>query len=77
MTPQEFLAWRRRMGWSLATLARHLGMTSSRLACYETGWTRGQNKRPAPIPRHVELALKWLEHEAAQKKAGPAARGAA
>jgi transcriptional regulator with XRE-family HTH domain len=65
MTPQEFREWRRRMGWSLATLARYLGMTSSRLACYESGFTRGKDRRPAPIPRHIELALKWLEHEAA------------
>jgi transcriptional regulator with XRE-family HTH domain len=63
MTPEEFLAYRRRFGWSLATLARKLDVTASRLADYETGHTRGKESRPAPIPRVVALALKWLELE--------------
>ena len=50
MTPQEFVAFRKQLGWSLATLSRHIGMTASRLADYETGHTRGKNKKPAPIP---------------------------
>jgi transcriptional regulator with XRE-family HTH domain len=63
MTPLEFIAFRKQLGWSLATLSRHIGITSSRLADYETGYTRGKDKKPAPIPRVVELACKWLEHE--------------
>jgi transcriptional regulator with XRE-family HTH domain len=63
MTPAEFLAYRRRLGWSLSTLARKLGVGASRLADYEAGHTRGQNRRLAPIPKVVELALKWLEFE--------------
>jgi hypothetical protein len=61
MTPQEFIASRKQLGWSLATLSRHIGIT--RLADYETGYTRGKNKRPALIPRVVELACKWLKHD--------------
>jgi len=64
MTPQEFLAYRRRTGWSLSTLARKLGITASRLADYESGHSRGHDRRPAPIPKVVELALRWLELEA-------------
>jgi hypothetical protein len=63
MTPQEFIAFRKQLGWSLATLSRHIGITSSRLPDYETRYTRGKEKKPAPIPRVVELAFKWLEHE--------------
>jgi transcriptional regulator with XRE-family HTH domain len=68
VTPQEFTAFRKRLGWSLATLSRHLGITSSRLADYETGHTRGKTRKPAPIPKAVELACRWLEHEEAQKR---------
>jgi transcriptional regulator with XRE-family HTH domain len=61
MTSEEFLAYRRRLGWSLATLARKLGVGSSRLADYEAGHSRGKHRRPAPIPKTIELALRWLE----------------
>ena len=63
MTPQELIAFRKHLGWSLATLSRHIGITPSRLADYETGHTRGKVRKPAPIPLVVELACKWLEHE--------------
>jgi hypothetical protein len=39
------------------------GLWRLRLADYETGHTRVKNKKPAPIPRVVELACKWLECE--------------
>jgi len=68
MTSQEFVAFRRRLGWSLKTLGGHLGMHPSRLADFETGHSRGKVKKPAPIPRVVELACKWLGHEEAQKR---------
>ena len=68
MTPQELLAFRRRLGWSLKTLGGHLGMHASRLADFETGHSRGKVKKRAPIPRVVELACKWLEHDEAQKR---------
>jgi hypothetical protein len=63
MTPQEFIAFRKQLGWSLAMLSRHIGIISSRLTDYETGHTRGKDKKPAPIPWVLELARKWLEHE--------------
>jgi transcriptional regulator with XRE-family HTH domain len=63
MTPQEFIVFRKQLGWSLATLSRHIGITASWLADYETGHTRDKNKKPVPIPPVVELACKWLEHE--------------
>jgi transcriptional regulator with XRE-family HTH domain len=69
LTPEEFLAYRRRLGWSLATLARKLGVGSSRLADYEAGHSRGKNRRPAPIPKVIALALKWLELEEHSKTA--------
>ena len=55
MTPQEFVAFRKQLGWSLATLSRHIGITASRLADYETGHTRGKDKKPAPIPEWSSL----------------------
>ena len=52
------------MGWSLAELSRRLELSPSRVADYETGFTRGRERRPAPIPKVVELACAWLEeHE--------------
>ena len=74
MTPEEFIALRKQLGWSLATLSRHIGITASRLADYETGHTRGKNKKPASIPRVVELACKWLDH--AHRPITPAERAA-
>ena len=50
MVPQEFIAFRKRLGWSLATLSRRIGITASRLTDYETGHTRGKDKKPAQIP---------------------------
>jgi hypothetical protein len=41
MMPQEFIAFRKRLSWSLATLSRHISITPSRLADYDTGHTRG------------------------------------
>ena len=68
MTPQQFLAFRRRLGWSLKTLGGNLGMHPSRLADFESGHSRGKLKKPAPIPRVVELACRWLEHEETLKR---------
>jgi hypothetical protein len=74
MTPRELLAFRRRLGWSLKTLGNHLGMHPSRLADFESGHTRGKVKRPVTIPRVVELACRWLEHE--NRPLSPAERAA-
>jgi transcriptional regulator with XRE-family HTH domain len=68
MTPQQLTEFRTRMGWSLAELGRRLGLSPSRLADYEAGFTRGQERGPAPIPKVVELACAWLEeHEGKQQ----------
>jgi hypothetical protein len=63
MTPQELTEFRSRMGWSQAELE----LSPSRLADYETGFTRGQARRPAPIPKAVELACAWLEEHEGKK----------
>jgi transcriptional regulator with XRE-family HTH domain len=68
MTPQELTEFRTRMGWSQAELGRRLQLSPSRLADYETGFTRGQERRPAPIPKVVELACAWLEEREGKKK---------
>jgi len=51
MTPQELTEFRTRMGWSQAELGRRLELSPSRLADYEAGFTRGQERRPATIPK--------------------------
>jgi transcriptional regulator with XRE-family HTH domain len=68
MTPQELTQFRIRMGWSQAELGRRLEMSPSRLADYETGYTRGRERRPAPIPKVVELACAWLEEREGKKQ---------
>lgn len=62
MTPQELIEFRQRMGWDRGRLARELEISLSRIADYENGSTRGHRARPAPIPKVVELALRFLEH---------------
>ena len=61
MTPQDMIQLRARLGWSRDELARRLELSPSRLADYEAGQTRTKPPRPAPIPKTVELALRWLE----------------
>jgi transcriptional regulator with XRE-family HTH domain len=60
MTSQDLIRIRERMGWSRAELARQLEISSSRVVDYEIGHTRGQNAQPAPIPKLVELACRYL-----------------
>ena len=67
MTPQELTEFRTRMGWSQAELGRRLELSLSRLADYEAGFTRGQERRPATIPKVVELACAWLEEHEGKK----------
>ena len=77
MTPQDLIAFRARMGWGRAELARRLDISASRLADYELGHTRGKSPQPAPIPRLVELACAWLgEHERKSRPLTPAERAA-
>lgn len=60
MTGAEFTAWRQRLGLYRTDAAQLLDVSVSRLLDYERGSTRGSG-RPAPIPRVVELACKYLE----------------
>lgn len=74
MTPQDLLAWRRRLGTypearkamatgacTQAEAALFLGIQWRTYAAYERGrWSR---TRPAPIPRLVALACRGLEAE--------------
>jgi len=77
MTPQDLIAFRTRMGWNRAELARRLEISASRLADYELGHTRGKKQQKAPIPRLVELACAWLaEHEGKNRLLTPAERAA-
>jgi transcriptional regulator with XRE-family HTH domain len=68
MTPKELTEFRARIGWSQAELGRRLELSPSRLADYEAGFTRGQERRPAPIPKVVELACAWLEEHQGKKQ---------
>ena len=77
MTQQDLIAFRARMGWGRAELARRLEISASRLADYELGHTRGKSPQPAPIPRLFELACAWLgEHEGKNRPLTPAERAA-
>jgi len=51
MTPQDLIAFRTRMGWGRAELARRLEISASRLADYELGHTRDKSPQPATISR--------------------------
>ena len=65
------------MGWDRTKLAQRLGISASRLADFERGCSRGKNSRPAPIPRAIELACRWLDElEGAQRQLTPAERAA-
>ncbi len=55
MTPEQFKAWRTRMGFSQSRAAEALGISRSSVINYEAGEHRGDG-RPAPIPKTVELA---------------------
>jgi predicted nucleic acid-binding protein len=60
MTPEELIQFRARMGWDRKELARQLDISVSRIADYEAGKTRGRNGVPAPVPRTVDLACRYL-----------------
>ena len=62
MTGEEMRRLRADLGgWSQQRLANELGMSLSRIADYERGYTRGANGRPVVIPRHIELACEALQ----------------
>jgi transcriptional regulator with XRE-family HTH domain len=49
-----------RLGMTQRQLAEALGISPSQIANYERGFTRGADRRPAPIPRAIELACEML-----------------
>lgn len=53
MTPQEFLDWRKRLGWTQQQAADALGATKRAVQMWEAG--------DRPISRTTELASRWLE----------------
>jgi transcriptional regulator with XRE-family HTH domain len=76
MTPQDLIAFRARMGWNRADLARRIEISASRLADFELGHSRRKNPQPAPIPRLVELACAWLGEHEGNRQLTPADRAA-
>jgi hypothetical protein len=67
MTAAELLSFRRRMGWSRQALGEALGISPSRIRDFEVGHSRGRNPQPAPIPKVVDLACRYLGGERAPK----------
>lgn len=63
MTPPKLIEFRQRKGWDRGRLARELEISLSRIADYENDSTRAHRARPAPIPKVVELALRFLGHQ--------------
>ena len=61
MTPQQFSAWRERMGWSKVETAKQLGVSVASVALYENG-LRFDDGRPVKIPKTVILATEALTH---------------
>jgi transcriptional regulator with XRE-family HTH domain len=59
MTGQELRAARAELGLTQASLAAALGISRSQLINFEHGVHR-QSGRPCPIPRAIELAVRYL-----------------
>jgi transcriptional regulator with XRE-family HTH domain len=59
MNGTEHRAARERMGMTQQSLATTLGISRSQLGNFERG-THRQTGRPCPIPRTVELAVRYL-----------------
>jgi transcriptional regulator with XRE-family HTH domain len=59
MSPAEFRAWRKHMGWSQQEAADALDLGKSSVELYERGSRRDDN-RPVVIPKTVELACAAL-----------------
>lgn len=59
MSPDQFKAWRKRMGLNQAKAAEALGISKSSVELYERG-VRRDDGRPVVIPKAVELACAAL-----------------
>lgn len=62
MTPTQFKAWRKRMGWSQQEAADHLGISKISVQNYERGRRAAPDPRPVEIPMPVALACSALYH---------------
>lgn len=61
MTPSDFRAWRRRLGFSQAAAARALGIHVQTVKRYEIAPETALDDPPFAVPRVVALACKALE----------------
>ena len=55
LTPEQFKAWRTRMGWSQEHAAQRLGIGKSTVQLYERGH-RAEDRRLIEIPLNIALA---------------------
>jgi transcriptional regulator with XRE-family HTH domain len=60
MTPQEFKAWRKSMGFTQVQAAAALDMSRVMIGLYECGHRRDGTRPAVTIPRVVELACAYL-----------------
>lgn len=61
MSPDDFVAWRRAMGYSQDRAAQALGLSRSTVQNYGAGVRRGDGE-PVEIPLHIALACAALYH---------------
>lgn len=59
MTPEQFIAWREKLGLSKVAAAKALGVSVSSVSLYENG-KRFDDSRPVKIPKVVTLATEAL-----------------
>ena len=59
MTPQQFKAWRKRLGLSQLAAGKALGISISTVILYEHGkrYEANRDYRPVVIPKTVRLAM--------------------
>jgi transcriptional regulator with XRE-family HTH domain len=63
MTPDDFRAWRKRMGWTKVRAARELGISQASVSLYEKGERYDLPGVPVTIPRAIVLSCKLLEQQ--------------
>lgn len=63
MTPADFKAWRKAMGYTQAEAAEALGLGKSAIEQYDTGKRRSTGEGIAEIPRYLALACAALARD--------------
>lgn len=61
MSPDDFKAWRKAMGYSQDRAANALGLSRTAVQNYDTGVRRGDGGA-VEIPKHIALACTALYH---------------